>query len=128
MIPQIAPSQHPQAVRSREYRRTHPGYNAKRSREYIARTGKAVIRERVIAKRLKPFRLTREQYEHELAMGCAICGDLGLGAKSLAFDHNHTTGQFRGMLCGKCNTALGLMDDDIERLAKAIEYLANRTK
>jgi hypothetical protein len=41
----------------------------------------------------------------------------------LHFDHDHETGAFRGWICGKCNTALGLADDDPEILLKLIEYL-----
>jgi len=38
-------------------------------------------------------------------------------------DHNHTTGKVRGILCHKCNTGIGLLNEDIEILASAIEYL-----
>lgn len=46
----------------------------------------------------------------------------------LAVDHNHDTGLVRGLLCGKCNAAIGLMDDDTERLRNAIKYLKGSTK
>lgn len=50
---------------------------------------------------------------------CMICGD----SKSLAIDHDHVTKTFRGVLCSKCNSALGLFDDDPERLELAAQYL-----
>jgi len=41
----------------------------------------------------------------------------------LQVDHDHRTGVIRSLLCGRCNKALGDIDDDIERLAGLIEYL-----
>lgn len=38
-------------------------------------------------------------------------------------DHCHTTNNIRGILCGACNTAIGLMKDDTARLQNAINYL-----
>ena len=38
-------------------------------------------------------------------------------------DHCHSTNQFRGWICQKCNTSLGGFNDDIEILKNAIKYL-----
>lgn len=43
--------------------------------------------------------------------------------KPLHIDHCHRTGKVRGILCGSCNTALGYMQDDPERLRAAAQYL-----
>ncbi len=60
---------------------------------------------------------------HELRRGnCDICG-IAAGDKCLAVDHDHRTGQYRGVLCFKCNIMLGKADDRIEILEMAIEYL-----
>lgn len=53
-------------------------------------------------------------------LSCEICG----GKNRVAYDHNHQTGKFRGWLCMKCNTALGLVNEDVEILKKLIAYLA----
>ena len=50
---------------------------------------------------------------------CEICGV----NKATAWDHDHATGKIRGQLCGPCNIALGLLEDDKERMRKAIAYL-----
>lgn len=56
---------------------------------------------------------------------CDICGKFGnKGLKRpLCVDHCHKTGKIRGMLCHKCNTAIGLLDDRVELLLKCIDYL-----
>lgn len=43
--------------------------------------------------------------------------------KRLAIDHCHTTKKIRGLLCQKCNTAIGAFGESIEVLQSAIEYL-----
>lgn len=45
--------------------------------------------------------------------------------KRLHVDHCHTTGKIRGLLCGNCNTGIGLFNDSKELLSLAIEYLKN---
>ena len=41
-------------------------------------------------------------------------------------DHSHITNEVRGLLCSKCNSLLGMANDDIEILKKAIEYLKDK--
>ena len=61
-----------------------------------------------------------EQQNHK----CKICGtDSEELNRSLAVDHCHNTGVVRGLLCQKCNIGIGHFNDDIQLLAKAIQYL-----
>lgn len=46
----------------------------------------------------------------------------------LAVDHDHTTGQIRGLLCKSCNIAIGSMKDSSDRLLAAAQYLQERNK
>jgi len=60
---------------------------------------------------------------------CAICGkpesvkDNNGKTRSLAVDHDHATGEIRGLLCTNCNKALGHIQDSPALLQKAIAYL-----
>ena len=51
---------------------------------------------------------------------CAVCEVSG----KLHVDHEHETGRVRGLLCGSCNRALGLLKDNVDSLKKAIDYLS----
>ncbi len=58
---------------------------------------------------------------------CAICKasliNPKFSASDLNVDHNHETGEVRGLLCSKCNTGLGQFKDNKEYLMAAINYL-----
>lgn len=43
--------------------------------------------------------------------------------KARHIDHDHQTGKVRGVLCSRCNMALGLLHDSPATLARLIEYL-----
>ena len=54
---------------------------------------------------------------------CKICNQTCPTGRALAVDHCHTTGNVRGLLCKRCNIALGEVGDNISTLEKMIEYL-----
>lgn len=56
---------------------------------------------------------------------CAICREPNRSGNRLATDHDHKTGGTRGLLCHRCNTAIGLFRDDADLLRAAIRYLTN---
>lgn len=79
----------------------------------------------------KDFGITLEQYVAMLADQdgvCAICHRpetaIRLGKlKMLCVDHNHTTGEVRGLLCHECNLGIGKLGDDPDRIVKAADYI-----
>lgn len=54
---------------------------------------------------------------------CAICKRSCKSGRRLAIDHCHKTSKVRGLLCAPCNTALGLMQEDIQIFSVAARYL-----
>jgi hypothetical protein len=49
----------------------------------------------------------------------------GRNKGSWVLDHDHKSGKFRGWLCNKCNSALGWLEDDINYVRRALNYLEN---
>lgn len=58
---------------------------------------------------------------------CAICRQPPRGQRRLVVDHCHETGKVRQLLCHPCNSGMGLLQDNPELLAKAIQYLERHT-
>lgn len=57
---------------------------------------------------------------------CAICGNSLVypdSLKTFCIDHCHDTEEIRGLLCGKCNIAIGLLSDSVDSLERAVKYL-----
>jgi hypothetical protein len=57
---------------------------------------------------------------------CEVCHTVG--ARGVVFDHCHETDTFRGWLCDNCNRALGLLNDDLERLLGLALYVENHNR
>jgi hypothetical protein len=105
------------------------------------RTGKPVCAECKIDDRSRPYRraysleytlrqygLTTADYDRMLAAQdgrCAVCrSPAPLGRGRWHIDHDHVTGQIRGLLCNNCNMGIGYFGDDPEVVAAAASYLA----
>jgi len=103
-----------------ENRERHLGMQRKRrsTPEYKAREREAHLK--------RKFGITAAQYDAMLASQggvCAICGDAPKDDVSLHVDHEHGSGRVRGLLCMRCNNALGLLKEDEELLWSALTYL-----
>jgi len=77
-----------------------------------------------VRRNLKKFGITEDAYKEMKKQGCEICGRLD----KLHFDHDHNTGEFRGLLCGNHNVGLGFFSDSIEGLEQAIDYLKRKSQ
>ncbi len=65
-------------------------------------------RVRIVQRWLKIAGWSQAEYERRLGLGCEICGKKvpRNGKGGLVFDHDHETGQVRGLLCAHCNKFL----------------------
>lgn len=67
------------------------------------------------------YNMTKDEFNY---YECCICGE----THRLCIDHDHDTLQVRGLLCGKCNSGLGMFTDNINKLKNAINYLEHFNK
>ena len=86
-----------------------------------------------VARYRKSFGIEVEQYDQMLqAQGgcCALCKTQEYSHKRngrfvrFAVDHCHTTGRIRGLLCWRCNLAIGLLKDDTSAVIRLVNYLS----
>jgi len=135
--------------RERAWRAANPEkYNARQRAYYAANRDKnkaqkrkryTVNREKINARKkksrfIKNYGITIERYEEMYSEQwgmCPICGSLKDSSftprkktsEVLCVDHCHNSGKVRGLLCSKCNTVLGLMNDNPNFLRNAADYL-----
>jgi len=82
----------------------------------------------------KKYGLSLEEYQQmweEQGGVCKVCGrpegrvtNPEGKVSSLSVDHNHETGEVRGLLCHACNTALGQLNEDPAIIQNLLGYLA----
>lgn len=74
------------------------------------------------AQRKSRYGLTHDQY---LALCKSYRGCCGICHKrrKLVIDHDHKTGQVRGLLCDPCNTGLGKLGDTLTSAKRLLRYL-----
>ena len=74
----------------------------------------------------RKFRLTESEYETLMSNdNCQIC-DRDISNEKKCIDHCHYKEKIRGVLCNNCNTALGLIGDNVSTLSRMIDYLSRQ--
>ena len=109
-------------------------------RNYLARKARGTAPGYHRNKRLKSkYGLSPEDFDQMLEEQggvCAICGTKEFGRSGPnatewagpAVDHDHTTGNVRGLLCRHCNVMLGAARDEPARLEAGIAYLLSHSR
>lgn len=86
------------------------------------------MRVKALTRGHKRPKITPEEYLkvwEESGNKCQLCGKEKDDTKAgyLCVDHCHDTGLVRGVLCNNCNAGLGMFNDNLELMQKAIDYL-----
>ena len=128
-------------IKTPEYKAKHAAY----MKEYYKRPGVNELRKKNRKKNYDPERnknmvlkrlygINLEDYDklYQSQNGCCgVCQKQlkarGKSKDSGVVDHDHVTGKVRGILCSACNTALGLLGENITTMLRAIEYTKKHT-
>lgn len=127
-------------AQGKAYRAKRPGYSADHSRKWRHENRErhlASMRERDAKKRredplwdfrrnIAKYGLTIERYEamYRAQNGaCSACARVNVSGRRLAVDHDHATGKVRGLLCSRCNSAIGLARESKDILLNLFQYL-----
>lgn len=124
----------------RKFYKKNPGRSKQYSRRYRAENRERHLsncrawhhanKHKIKDRWLRQYGLTGEQFRamNEMQRGlCAICSRPPRSGKRLNVDHCHATGKVRGLLCTRCNTALGAFGDTAEMLTVALLYVQGQT-
>lgn len=112
----------------KEYRARNKERLRIKRHEYLERRRANYLRHKLEVR----YGLTKEQHEKLVVVSngqCQICKGRELKQNTigvynnLSVDHDHQTGKVRGLLCNRCNTALGFFADDVNLLEAAVSYL-----
>jgi len=127
------------AEANRQARRADPAKveaDRDHKRKHKANLSEEVKRQRSRNETIRSYGVSPEWYEAKLVEQggvCAICklpesftNKWSGGVKLLSIDHDHDNGEARGLLCQRCNVALGNMGDDPERVRNLARYLVER--
>ena len=115
------------------YEKNRERINAQRRERYKRKTSQKIARSQQPARKAyiqnwkleNRYNITVNCYDKLLTDQkgkCKICGTKPRKRK-LAVDHCHESGKVRGLLCIKCNTAIGKLGDTYEGVMKAAKYL-----
>lgn len=114
----------PTRERVKQWKLANPEREAARQEAYRLSGRKGISNRKSHLKR--KYGITPEEYDELLSAQdgvCQICGRPPRDDISLHVDHEHSSGRIRGLLCFRCNNALGDFDDDHDRLGAALTYL-----
>lgn len=113
----------------KEYKRKNHDKIMKQNKQY-KENNKERDRDKIAGTRRKNYyrsryNITVDEYDKifdDQGGVCLIC-KRPQGNRRLSIDHNHKTGEVRGLLCNNCNAAIGLVNEDQKILTRIKQYL-----
>lgn len=112
--------------RNKRWCKNNPEKNREKQKRWRINNPEKLKKEKVKYKLKKKYGITILEYNSMLFKQsgvCAICGNVATGGRRLSVDHDHASGNVRGLLCQNCNAGLGLFKENINSLGAAISYL-----
>jgi len=109
-------------------KRADPLFAAKEGAAWRKRNPRSYLQSK-----LKVYGLTLEDYDAIFAKQKGVCGickkpEMDKVHRNLCVDHERKTGKIRGLLCGRCNLAIGLLGHDPVVCSNADRYLKHFLK
>lgn len=111
------------AIKNRDKIKSYNAEWMKRCRKY----NPDISRESKLRNSYKMTMLDYKKMVESQNGSCAICLRTPKPGKKLFIDHDHSTGNVRGLLCAVCNMFLGVIKDSSECLNRAKYYLSPQT-
>lgn len=110
-------------IRAAEMRSTVDGMKKVRAAnaKWRAKKGRAYYLKKLYGISLEQFRSMLQEQNFR----CLVCVKF-LTEKTAVVDHVHPDGPVRGLLCDRCNIALGCFKDDPETMERAARYVRER--
>lgn len=103
--------------------------NPEKAKEHQQRYLEKTVDKRRSKQRERLYGLQASRFDEmmeEQNNACALCLTAFTEPRKIFVDHCHSVGNVRGLLCPSCNTALGLIKDDLGWLARAKKYLTEK--
>ena len=101
-------------------------YRSQYQKEWYQKNKERLSKKTHIQHLLRTHGLTiamHDQMKIKQSNKCELCGNEPKLKRQLCVDHCHKTNRVRALLCDRCNTTIGQMEESIELFEKAILYL-----
>ena len=113
-----------------EYRKEYAKKNKEKIADFQKEYRKTHKEERLNHQYLRKYNISlnevKELYKKQDGK-CALFGEELKWGRECHLDHDHKTGEVRGLLCYKCNLMVGFAEDNVEKLLAAIDYIKGFT-